>query len=300
MEQPLAHDPLPVVPPPASLVVAVVAGVFATGFLLTLAAGTGCVVGWIVEMLGVPGAMGVLFFWAAYLGLALTQLVVWRIVSLDVGAAREGLQLDERRLMPWIREVETVTGLAGWVARDPPLPTLDSAFTLGGFALDTPNRRTARRELVRVGAAAACTFLAWVLLAVGVYLYFQGAMLRDLVLFVVAVAPGVLGPVGIATAVWSSAWAGRRALRWTDRIALEGAVLRTDRGTFHVRGPVRVERGVDAAGAWMTVADDHQTLTFGAPSVALDFVAEQLVRVVPREGGADEVPEALRRLSVVE
>jgi hypothetical protein len=298
-EQPLELEPLRDLPPAASVGVALIAGVVLTGFTVPIGATLGCLAGIGADLLGAGGVWTVGAYGGAYLALAWSLLAVRDVVGRDLGVVTGGQAIDRRVSSRHAILFETAAGVTTALGPDHDVPELDSAFTLGGFDLATPNRQSARREVVRTVVAGVCALAAWVGIAIGVHLYFGWDTLLGHVQFALVWGSAVLIPVGVLRVLMDGAWLGRRVARWTDRITLEGAVLRTDRGTFHVRGPVDVERGVDDAGSWMTLSDDTQSLTFGAPHVALSFVVRQLARVERREGDADEVPDALRRMSSV-
>lgn len=174
----------------------------------------------------------------------------------------------------------------------PPHPTLDpdAELTPSGFELAVPNRRTTVRLVTRLLSTMAAATLLMLVLGMGLAGLGQQGLLLSASAFALMVLPG-------ATVAGLRAWRRdtRRAREWTDRIRLDGALLTTDVGRITLQPGFTVERFEDTSGNGVTIRSGSDTLRFRAAWSALEWAVPRLQQARLAQGGAEEVPEALRR-----
>lgn len=195
-------------------------------------------------------------------------------------------------------EYERGSGLTFAGRVKPPAPA-EGAPDLGGFETRHRDRSWLIRDLSRALAGGLCSAVAIGALGVGFWWIAEGNATLTMVLGFL-VGPYLLFsilPIAGGVAAWRSWWQTRRGLDWSDRVTLEGNVLRTDQGDFHFRSDweARIER--DGYGTVFYLSDAQQQLRFRAPWADLLWIEEQLAAVRLAEGDAQEVPQELRDLT---
>jgi hypothetical protein len=252
-----------------------------------------CVVGAVLDTLGLGESIAMLV--TVWLG---TLPPTVAAVVLMMGDPFRGGETVDATLPVWgVRWVEREGG-AQFSLREPRIAAREGSPTLGGFETTHPDESLLARDAVRIVSGVLASGLGMAVLALIVWWNVDGATLEGSLIgaFGLAAVSGI--PIGILALAWRSWWQTRRALDWSDRIVLEGPVLRSDCGDFHFRDPewsASVE--ADRYGHVLTLRDGSQALRIRAPAADLMWVEQQLRGVRIAAGDAEEVPQALQKLT---